>query len=199
MVADPFARETVQVAHDSHGAVSYTAVAWADAATVLAAGYDGKVTVLDKRASRPASQFSSSVAGGSAGGPGLVRCLATDGPFCATGHAQGAVAVWDARAGGRPLAASSAAPGDEPWGDVWGLQFAADGALGAEPAACGTLLFGTQNGVIGALEPSAAGAPEPRELFRDTAAVNSVSVFQGAAEAHLLASTDAESLVYIRL
>ena len=118
---------------------------------------------------------------------------------CTSGHSAPPSASSAESTNGLIFAASSAAPGDEPWGDVWGLQFAADGAPGAEPAACGTLLFGTQSGVIGALQPSAAGAPEPRELFRDTAAVNSVSVFQGAAEAHLLASTDAESLVYIRL
>ena len=196
VLPDPFDGASAQVLHDTHGAVSYSAACWASEEVVAAAGCDGRIALLDRRAGGPGVCFSFSAGRGpgEGAGGGLVRRLraAPGGGALAAAHSSGLATLWDLRAFHRPAAVCAPAKGSEPWGDVWDVRFTGGGGT-----AGWHLVFGTQSGLLGSFSEA---APACKSLFQDSAAINSLDVQSGAArggESRLVGATDAECLLYM--
>ena len=196
VLPDPFDGASAQVLHDTHGAVAYTAACWASEDTVAAAGCDGRVAILDRRAGRPvAGGFAFS---GEASSPGpaatdVLRRLraAPGGGGLAAAHSSGLVTLWDLRATHRPVALCQPAKDAEPWGDVWDVQFTGQGGEGDWH-----VVFGAQSGLLGSFSRV---APACKPLFQDSTAINSldVRVGVGGGGSQLVGATDAECLLFM--
>ncbi|PRW44562.1 nuclear pore complex NUP43 [Chlorella sorokiniana] len=202
--------------YDSSGAVTFSAARWNGPHTAVTGSLQGLLHVWDARqGGRPALQLQQPVPAGTAPGvaalpAAAITCLDVHPAqhfACATGAADGSIAVWDLRAasasqqpGQQAGAGAAAAPAvaccsvtGGTGASVCDLRFEGSSTIGSGSQ---RLVYCTSGGALGLLRDAAAGAG--RLLFQEpTAAVRGCCMGATGPCTQLFATTDQEGLVYI--